>query len=139
MGWTFAGKSFSGRRTSFLLFGLLLISVVPQPLNAQTPSPSTGIQGVVSIGPIHGGPEREGVSNSAPLADTVFVVENATGVVTNFRTDDQGRFRVPLPPGHYSIKTTGLKTMSRRCELPDVEVKTTGFTDVQLTCDTGMR
>jgi len=38
-----------------------------------------------------------------PLANATFVVENKTGEVASFTTDDQGRFRTSLLPGHYKV------------------------------------
>src|SRR2546423_7164951 len=68
-----------------------------------TPQPGTGIEGVITVGPTHGGPTRVGVPDSKPLANRTFVVENEKGAVASFATDDQGRFRISLAPGHYTV------------------------------------
>lgn len=107
-------------------------------MNAQTPSIATGIEGVVSVSPIHGGPSQVGVTDSAPLANTVFEVTSGAGVATTFITDDAGRFRVPLPPGRYTIKMRDAKKFPR-CGPFDVEVTTAGFNKVTWECDSGMR
>src|SRR4051812_39655354 len=52
----------------------------------------TGIEGVITISPAHPGPTREGVANSAPLANVKFAVENDKGEAVSFTTDEQGRF-----------------------------------------------
>src|SRR5437016_10703678 len=73
-----------------------------------SPSTETGIEGVITISPTHGGPTRAGVSNSRPLASTDFSVQNENGEeITSFKTDDQGHFRVVLAPGHYKFKKKG--------------------------------
>ena len=98
----------------------------------------SGIEGSVSISPIRGGPARVGVPNSAPLRNTQFVVENAAGLVAAFKTDEAGRFRIPLPPGKYTIRTAAVKRIGR-CGPLAVEVDAVGFTTVQFNCDSGMR
>jgi len=118
--------------------GLLLISFLPGYLDAQTPSITTGIEGVVSISPIHGGPSRVGEVDSAPLANAVFEVANAAGVAATFTTDEAGRFRVPLPPGHYTIKKGDVKKFPR-CGPFEAEVTAAGFNKVTWACDSGMR
>jgi hypothetical protein len=106
--------------------------------SAQTPPESgTGIEGVITITPIHPGPAVEGVPNSGPLANATFVAENEKGVTVSFTTDDQGRFRVSLPPGHYTIlaKERGV----RHCGGWKVDVVAGKMTNVEWQCDTGMR
>jgi hypothetical protein len=106
--------------------------------SAQTPSPSeTGLEGVITISPTHPGPTREGIPNSGPLPGAVFVVENEKGVVTTFTTDDQGRFRVSLAPGHYTVRMK--ERQIRRCGPFDVDVVEGKMTSVEWRCDTGMR
>lgn len=101
-------------------------------------APESGIEGSVSISPIRGGPARIGVPNSAPLRNTQFEVENAAGIVLTFKTDEEGRFRVPLPPGRYTVRRAELKKIGR-CGPFDVEVDAAGFKKVEFACDSGMR
>ena len=79
-----------------------------------------------------------GVPNSGPLRNTQFVVENAAGMVVTFTTDQEGRFRVPLSPGRYSVRPAELKKIGR-CGPFQVEVEAAGFKQVQFNCDSGMR
>src|ERR1041385_3228857 len=71
----------------------------PRPM----PETETGIEGVITVGPIHGGPVRPGIPSSKPLANTAFVVGNDGGVVAEFTTDAQGHFKVSVGPGHYTV------------------------------------
>ena len=82
---------------------------------------------------------KAGVPDSAPLADTSFIVETTAGKVATFKTDQQGRFRVELAPGKYTIKIQRPQMKGPGCGLPDIEVTSTGFKKVSLNCDTGMR
>jgi hypothetical protein len=107
--------------------------------SAQTPSePATGIEGVITISPVHPGPVREGMASSAPLANCDFAVANEKGAVTSFTTDAQGHFRIALAPGHYTI-SAGRKIGIRGCGPFDVDVTSGKTTSVQWECDTGIR
>jgi hypothetical protein len=121
------------------LAGLLLILSVPGEMNAQPSALSTGIEGIVSVGPVHGGPSRAGVADSAPLANATFEVSNDARAVTTFTTDGSGHFRVPLAPGRYSIKRRDPKKKWPRCGPFEVEVAADGFKKIQWACDSGMR
>ena len=122
------------------LFSVCLVCV----MSAQTPTPSsansdTGIEGTISASPAHGGPVRVGVPNSRPLANSEFVVENANGTVTSFKTDDQGHFRIALAPGHYTVSLKQKKARIGRFGPFEADVIAGQMTKVQWMCDTGMR
>ena len=124
----------------FLVFVyLLLASLFAVSAMAETPPLSTGIEGTVSIGPTHGGPTRQGESDSAPLAAAVFEVTSGAGAVTTFTTDGSGHFRIPLAPGRYSIKPQGVKKKIGGCGPFEVEVTVAGFNKVHWECDSGLR
>jgi Carboxypeptidase regulatory-like domain len=109
-------------------------------LPGQTQSGSeTGIEGVITIDPTRPGPVRADDPSSQPLANTAFVVENQKGEVTSFTTDEQGRFRVPLAPGHYKVSLKGKKGGVGRFGPFEVDVVAGQMTKVQWRCDSGMR
>jgi hypothetical protein len=123
------------RKFQTILIPLLISLCV---CSAQTQSePGTGLEGLITISPTHPGPTREGIPNSGPLANTVFVVENEKGMVITFTTDDQGRFRVSLAPGHYTVRIK--ERQIRGCGPTDVDVVEGKMTSVEWRCDTGMR
>jgi Prealbumin-like fold domain len=112
--------------------------------SAQTdPTPAsdsgTGIEGVIAMGPIHGGPVRPGIPTSKPLANTQFVVKNKTSEVASFTTDDQGKFRVALAPGHYTVFMKNKKGAIGHYGPFEVDVVAGKMTTVNWECDTGMR
>jgi hypothetical protein len=99
----------------------------------------TGIEGVIAISPTKAGPVRADAPSSQPLANLAFVVENQKGEVASFITDEQGRFRLPLAPGHYKVS---LKDKTRRIGRYgpfEVDVVAGQMTKVQWQCDSGMR
>jgi hypothetical protein len=104
------------------------------------PDRGTGIEGVITVSPTRPGPIRAGsdVPNAAPLPNAVFSVENEKGKVTSFTTDNQGRFRVSLKPGHYVIALAEHR-FPRPCGPFEIDVESAKMTKVEWRCDTGMR
>ena len=120
----------------FLMF-FGLSSAQTQP--ASTAGPGTGIEGVITVGPTHGGPAIVGVPDSKPLANATFVVQDEKGAVTSFATDDQGRFRISLAPGHYSVSLRDKKPKIGRYGPFGVNVVAGQMTKVAWYCDSGRR
>ena len=108
-------------------------------LPGQTQSGSeTGIEGVITIDPSRPGPVRADAPSS-PLANTAFIVESQKGEITSFTTDDQGRFRMPLTPGHYKVSLKGKTGGIGRFGPFEVDVVAGQMTQVQWRCDSGIR
>lgn len=132
------------RRLPFIPTFVLFVAFFARAGLAEPPStpksqPDTGIEGVISAGPIHGGPTRQGVPDSKPLANTEFVVEKENNVVASFKTDDQGRFRVSLPAGHYSISRKDWNAKIGSYGPFEVDVAAGQMKVVQWNCETGLR
>ena len=128
-------------RASAGFFLLLAIAILFDPrvrMKAET-APGTGIEGSVRISPTHGGPIKAGEPDSAPLANATLVVETAAGSTKTVTTDEQGHFKIELPPGRYSIRTEKKTGVKGGCGMKDIEVTASGFKQVHLECDTGMR
>ncbi len=108
-------------------------------LPGQTQSGSeTGIEGVITIDPSRPGPVRADAPSS-PLANTAFIVESQKGEITSFTTDTQGRFRMPLGPGHYKVSLKGKTGGVGRFGPFEVDVVAGQTTKVQWRCDSGIR
>jgi hypothetical protein len=144
----FRGSSRSGRddRNSSTpsrvgLVFLLLFSgfFAAQTQTMSAPEPGSGIEGAITLGPTRGGPVRPGVSDSKPFANATFIVESETGVVTVFGTDDQGRFRISLAPGHYAVSLKDKQLKMGHYGPFNVDVVAGQMTKVGWYCDTGMR
>jgi len=123
---------------------LMLLTLFCGVIIAQTQSPpqpesGTGLEGVVSVSPIQGGPSRMGVPDSRPLANTAFVVKKGDRIVTSFNTDDQGRFRISLPSGHYAISMKDWKGVVGYYGPFEVDLAAGEIKKVHWNCDTGMR
>ena len=98
----------------------------------------TGIEGLISEGPIFAGPSNHGQPDSRPLPSTEFVVKQDDNTVTSFKTDEQGRFRVVLPAGHYTVWSKGREGNGGNCSF-EVDVAAGEMKKVQWNCDTGLR
>jgi hypothetical protein len=108
-------------------------------LPGQTQSGSeTGIEGVLTINPARPGPIRADAPVS-PLPNIAFAVENQKGEVASFTTDNEGRFRVSLAPGHYKVSRKGRTSSIGRYGPFEVDVVAGQMTKVQWQCDSGMR
>jgi hypothetical protein len=125
-------------RKSLIAFGVIAMAVCAS--TGQTPSAGeSGIEGVITISPANPGPIRADAAGSVPLGNAPFVVEKNNGEVTSFITDDQGRFRVSLPPGHYKISLKARKTTIGRFGPFEADVAPGKMTNVQWECDSGIR
>jgi hypothetical protein len=103
------------------------------------PEAETGLEGVITISPIRGGPEIVGVPNSRPFANIDFIVKKGDETVASFKTDEQGRFRLRLAPGHYTVSMKEGKRGIGRHGPFEVDVVAGQIKQVQWTCDSGMR
>ena len=74
-----------------------------------------------------------------PLANASFVVQNDKGEAASFTTDQQGRFRAFVPPGHYKVSLKGRKTSIGHFGPFEVDVAPGKMTSVQWKCDSGIR
>jgi len=125
---------------------LLLILLAPficvaQAETQSTPSSEagTGLEGSISLHGISGGPVKQGVPDSKPLANTTFVVKKGDLTIASFTTDDQGRFRISLPSGHYSISKNDWNSRVGFYGPFPVDITAGQIKKVQWNCDTGMQ
>jgi hypothetical protein len=123
--------SWIARSTGFVLMIMTHASCKPS-------SHPTGIEGAVTISPSRPGPTRAEESSALPLKNASFAVENENGDVARFATNELGKFRVSLKPGHYKISVEG-ENRIRRCGPFEVDVAANEMKAVQWNCDSGMR
>jgi hypothetical protein len=126
------------RSTTLMLLTLLSCCALAATRSEAQPETGTGLEGEIRIGPGRGGPVRIGVTDSRPLARTIFVVKKAEKIIASFETDDQGRFRVSLPPGKYTVSKRDGKVKVGSYGPFEVEIVGGQMKKVQWECDTGM-
>ena len=124
-----------------LLFLLALFCCVARAETQPTPPPEagTGLEGSISLHNISGGPVRQGVPDSKPLTNTTFVVKEGDLIVASFTTDDQGRFRISLPSGHYSISKKDWNSRVGFYGPFEADIAAGQTKKVQWNCDSGMQ
>ena len=84
------------------LFGVLILVLATCSIYSPTPRGS-GIEGQVSIGPMCPVVQPGQDCPDQPYQATL-TVKTLDGVqITQFHTDDQGHFRIPLVPGQYIL------------------------------------
>lgn len=106
---------------------------------AETPAPiASGIEGVISVSPSRPGPIRKDGPSTAPAGGIEFVVKRAETRVTSFITDAEGRFRVSLPPGHYTVLREDPGAAIGHWQF-EVDVAPGAVQKVNWTGDSGMR
>jgi hypothetical protein len=101
----------------------------------------SGIEGRVIIRPISPPisptvrPER---ANYRPYQATVSVMDQQGQTVTQFQSDPNGRFRLPLEPGRYTLRPESAGPLPRAAEQA-VTVSEGQFTEVLIAYDSGIR
>lgn len=101
-------------------------------------SDDSGIEGQVEIGPIS--PiERQGTPNVRPYHATITVLNQAgETIITKIETDANGKFRVALKPGNYTLRPESPKRYpyARQQVVTVIEKR---FTQVHISYESGIR
>lgn len=105
-----------------------------------TPTPTSGIDGTVTIGPTCP-VEIEGATECAPrpFEATITVVDSDGDEVATARSDEAGRLRVALPPGEYTL-VPEQPNAGAPPHAPEQDVTVAGtYTHVSIEYDSGIR
>lgn len=105
---------------------------------AATPSPDTGIEGQVLIGPMCPVVQPGTPCPDQPYQATIAVLDKNGRPVTQFQSDAQGRFLVSLAPGTYTLRPGSSDGITRAGE-QTVAVVSGQYTQVTITYDSGIR
>jgi hypothetical protein len=110
-----------------------------------TPSPSTsaagavtGLQGTVSAGPTCPVERVDSPCPPRPLSAEVDARDPAGRLAAMSRSGSDGRYRLPLPPGQYTL-TVASSGSFPRCPTPTATVVAGRLATVDISCDTGIR
>jgi hypothetical protein len=121
------------------IVGATLIALCSMTAVATPPPGTSGIEGTIVVSPTRPGPIRKAEGPSvAPVRNAQFAIKAGDATVKTFTTDDEGRFQVALPPGHYVIlrEDPGARIGRWRFE---ADVIASQMTKVNWTADSGMR
>ncbi|MEP6956607.1 MAG: carboxypeptidase-like regulatory domain-containing protein [Chthoniobacterales bacterium] len=124
---------------SSALFGALLCFAATGTETSPATADQAGIEGVITVGPT-GGPVRDDQPSSVGLTNVTLLVLRGTDPAGSVKTDEEGRFRLALPPGHYRVEVAE-RQHSRigRYGPFEVDVVAGKMTEVKWQCDSGMR
>jgi hypothetical protein len=104
---------------------------------AAQPSVPSGLRGLVTRSPIT--PVcKQGLPCSAPARNTTLVFKR-NGSIVRTRTGNDGRYRVVLAPGSWSVQTGQIPRIGTGVRPGTVRVITGRFRVVNLNIDTGIR
>jgi hypothetical protein len=103
-------------------------------------SGNTGIEGRVMIGPTCAAEQQGSPCPAEPYEAELEIVRAGTNeVVTEVRSDSDGRFSVALAPGRYIIRSTEAATTPPFSRPVAVTVPDGGVARVKLVFDSGIR
>jgi hypothetical protein len=112
--------------------------------STRAPSPDTtagqsGVQGMVTAGPTCPVQRTDDTTCAdKPVPADITVRSRATGAtVATGAAGQDGRFRIAVAPGDYAVEAQSPQAM--RCQPADVTVPRGRYTDVAVSCDTGIR
>ena len=121
---------------------LLAVGMVLALAACGTPAarPGTGIQGTVEVGPTCPVERINSPCPPHPVAATVLVRDGTGAEVTRFRSGSDGRFKVDLAPGSYSLVGLALGSSFLPRPIPiSVTVTSGSYTAVNVEYDSGIR
>jgi hypothetical protein len=103
-------------------------------------TPSSGIEGYVTAGPICPGPVRidDPGCQDQPYKAMITILDINNNQVKQFQTDDLGYFSIPLEPGTYILHPESDRPMPSASD-QTIDVKTGQFTQILINYDTGIR
>ena len=120
-----------------LLIGVLILVLATCSLYSPTPRGS-GIEGQVLLGPMCPVVQQGQECPDQPYQATL-TVKSLDGVqITQFQTDEQGRFQVPLVPGQYILHPESPNGLPFAGDQSFV-VETGKFTQLTVNYDSGIR
>lgn len=100
----------------------------------------SGITGTVMIGPLNPVSHQNSAPDTAPLAATIQVKDAQDNLVaTTESAEDDGTFRLTLPPGTYTLIPQAFEQIYPRASPQEVVVEAGLFTQVTIDYDTGIR
>lgn len=117
----------------FLLFVLLFTACL------QTPRPlDNGIEGTVTIGPMCPVMQEDVPCPDQPYQATLTVLTTSGEKVTQFHTDENGRFQIELAPGDYVLHPESPNSMPFAADISFTVIEHK-FTLLEISYDSGIR
>lgn len=126
-----------------ILLAVLLVSMVSSACAGTTDGTGaggdSGIRGVVVAGPQCPVESADSPCPDEPVPNTEIQVKRSGEVVATAISDDEGGFKIALPPGEYSLETVADMVGMGYAKAIDVTVPDGAFVQVSVVIDTGIR
>jgi hypothetical protein len=131
------GRTVAMKRAVRLLLALaLLVAACARSVGGA----NSGVEGTVVAGPTCPVERADSPCPDRPAQATVVVADPSGATVTTARTDPGGRFRIPLPPGRYTVRAGHPGRPGMGASRPVlISVPAGGVVRVRLVIDTGIR
>jgi len=137
-------KIFSSKFYLVLLVGVFVVAgIITWNFwnKAKIKSITSGVRGSVLLGP-QCPVVREGEDcPDKPYATTLVVTKtDQSKVIKEFKSDENGKFSVQVPPGEYSIRSATVANVHPYCSSREnIIVSSNAYTETVVYCDTGIR
>jgi len=103
---------------------------------------TSGIQGTVMLGPtcpvMRDPPDPACADKPHQTTVSVFRTVDTVHAFATAKTGTDGTFKISLPPGSYTVNAAGGTTLPRCTQTP-ATVASTGYTNITISCDSGIR
>ena len=104
---------------------------------------ASGISGSVLLGPtcpVMKFPPDKACADKPYQTRLAVTTSDQARVIKEFASDANGKFTVDVPPGEYTIRSSGADNVLPHCASNDlVKVESGKYTDTNVSCDTGIR
>jgi hypothetical protein len=112
------------------------------PVRASTDMVSkSGIRGTVLVGPtcpVERMPPDPNCADRPLATDLILTTLDGDRTIARFRSDADGEFTIGVAPGIYSIRGASKNTLPA-CGATEVTVRANEYTDIEVSCDSGIR
>jgi len=105
-------------------------------------STSGGINGTVLLGPtcpVVMDPPDPACADKPYATNLVLTTADQSRVITEFSSDANGKFSVKVQPGEYTIRSAATANILPYCSHDQFKVEANKFTNITISCDTGIR
>ena len=103
---------------------------------------SSGISGIVLLGPtcpVVMDPPHPACADKPYKTDLMLTTADQSHIITKFSSDTDGKFSVKVGPGEYAIRSTAAANILPYCSHDALKVEKDKFTNITVSCDTGIR
>jgi hypothetical protein len=122
------------------LLASIIVTLAIAACGSQPAQPGTGIQGMVQVGPTCPVERINSPCPPRPLAATIVVRDRSGAEVTRFHSGADGRFKVDLRPGTYTLIGLNIGSSFLPRPIPTSVTVTDGiYTSVTVQYDSGIR